>query len=219
VHGFRPIPRIVGVADVHAASTACLGKFEECRSDPIPPCPDVICFEPHGVVPEALGEAILKRRAARRRSSVAARGAGTAAGDAGDWVDQQQVANRLGRRCLRLPSRSQRNRFCRRQGLGDRISLGRWSIRPIAGNGVRSRAAPGQPDRCGRWRRFGPGRQSSNFGDSNCLRHGRRGPGQVWPRRQSQPAGRQHHGHDPVHLPCWGQSDWSCCARWCPKSP
>src|SRR5439155_888512 len=70
-------------------------------------------------------EALRVHHAARRRGRrVPARGARTAAGDAGGWVPQQRIAQRVCAASGCVPPGTERGRICRASERGDRISLG-----------------------------------------------------------------------------------------------
>jgi ABC-type uncharacterized transport system substrate-binding protein len=81
-------------------------------------------------------------------------GACAAAGDAGHRVPQQRFARDLVVIRDGIPRRLERKRLCRRSQRGDRISLGRKSLRPPAGYGGRSRPPAGGRYRCERRPRF-----------------------------------------------------------------
>ena len=59
--------------------------------------------------------------------------------------------NRRAHLAAAFRQRPERSRLCRRPQRGDRVSLGRGSIRPAAGTGGRSGSPTGGRDRC-RWR-------------------------------------------------------------------
>ena len=44
----------------------------------------------------------------------------------------------------------------------------------------------------------------------------RRRPGPIWPRRQSQPAGRKRHRYELLVQRAGGEATWSCCTSWFP---
>src|SRR5215831_14983133 len=77
--------------------------------------------------------------------------------------------------------------------------MGGGPIRSTAGARGRSRPSPGRGDRYRRRRRLGTRRAGREHDDPHRLHHRRR-PGQARPSRQPQPAGRQPHGRESVHL-------------------
>ena len=93
-------------------------------------------------------------------------------------------------RAARIPPGPEGSRLCRGRERGDRIPLGRGSIRSAAGAGGRSGSPSGGRDRRDRRHRSGARGQGGNHDDSDRL-HRRRRPGQAWSCRQPQPAGRQ----------------------------
>jgi len=99
------------------------------------------------------------------------------------------TAARAGRR---IPTRPQRGRLRRGSERGDRISLGRRSVRSTARAGGRSGQPPG-----GRYRRSrqlgNPARRQSGDEVGSDRLHELRGPGPTRSRGQPQPPGRQRH--------------------------
>ena len=88
--------------------------------------------------------------AARRRGSVAARGARAAGGDAGDRVSWRRVARPVGELCTRVSTRPARYRLHRGPERGDRVSLGGGPHRSITGLGFRTGPPSSHRDCCTR---------------------------------------------------------------------
>ena len=122
---------------------------------------------------------------------MAARGARAAAGDADDRIPRLVIGPRIRALPGRVPRGPQRGRFRRGPQRRNRISLGGWPLRSPAGarGGVGSRSGGG----AGRDRHHRSGRGQGRDLDGSDRFQYRRRPGQVWPCRQPQQAGRKCH--------------------------
>ena len=80
-------------------------------------------------------------------AAMAARGARAAAGDAGDRISRPRSPDSNDGPTARIPPRPEGDRLCRGRERGDRISLGRGSIRSAADAGRRTGSPTSRRDR------------------------------------------------------------------------